>query len=340
MPNAAPSPRILLVRFSSIGDILLTTPLVRALRERYPPAEITYLTKAAFAPLVRDNPRITRVLTLEPGARLRPLAAELRALRCTHLLDLHGSTRSRALRLLVPGRWRGYRHHRVAREMLIRFKRDIYPRQLPVAERYFDAAAGLDVHPDGRPPELYCAPGVDAAVGEWLEARRLAEGPLLVFAPGAAHATKQWPAASWRTLTASVLTQGWRVVFAGGPGDATLCRELAAAGGPATASAAGEFSLQQTGALLARARALVSGDTGVMHLGTAVGTPVVALFGPTVRQFGFFPYTRAATVLDLPLDCRPCTAWGTERCPLGHHRCLRDLLPADVLGALPDPAHG
>lgn len=332
-----PAPRILLVRFSSIGDVLLTTPLVRALRARHPAAEITFVTKAAYAPLVRDNPRIDRVLTLESGAALRPLAASLRAARFTHLLDLHGSTRSRALRLLVPGRWRGYRHHRLARTVLIRWKRDVYPRHLPVAERYFDAARDLDVLPDKGPPELHLESGVAAGIERWLAARGLGSRPFLAFAPGAAHATKRWPPEYWRELTESVISRGWDVAFTGGAEDAPLARELARSGGLHAVSAAGEFSLQETGALLARARALVSGDTGVMHMATAVATPVVALFGPTVRQFGFFPYSPASVVLEVPLDCRPCTAWGTARCPLGHHRCLRDLAPVGVLEALPQP---
>jgi heptosyltransferase-2 len=100
------------------------------------------------------------------------------------------------------------------------------------------------------------------------------------------------------------------------------------------ASAAGEFSLQETGALLARSRVVVSGDTGVMHMATGVGTPVVALFGPTVRQFGFFPYHGAGEVLERPLDCRPCSTMGGARCPMGHHRCLIDIAPGDVAAAV------
>src|SRR5213079_3443104 len=87
---------------------------------------------------------------------------------------------------------------------------------------------------------------------------------------------------------------------------------------------------QETGALLARARVVVSGDTGVMHMATGVGTPVVALFGPTVAQFGFFPYRAPAAVLERGLECRPCSSTGTAACPLGHHRCLTDITPEEV----------
>jgi heptosyltransferase-2 len=94
------------------------------------------------------------------------------------------------------------------------------------------------------------------------------------------------------------------------------------------------FDLPGTAALLKRARALVSGDTGVMHLSTAVGVPVVALYGPTVEHFGFFPYHAKAAILQREIGCRPCSAHGGPACPLTHHRCMQDLLPDQVLEAL------
>src|SRR3989442_1031062 len=130
-----------------------------------------------------------------------------------------------------------------------------------------------------------------------------------------------------RALAERLGDAGYRPVIVGGPEDRGLAQQLVAEGGGAVASAAGEFSLQETGALLARARVVVSGDTGVMHMATGVGTPVVALFGPTVGQFGFFPYRAPAVVLERALDCRPCSATGTAACPLGHHRCLTDITP-------------
>ena len=321
---------VLLVRFSSIGDVLLTTPLVRALRRRHPGARLVFVTKRAMAPLVADNPQLSDVVTLEPSEPVRHLAARLAALGPTHGLDLHGSLRSRALRLLVPCRWAGYRKRKLARAVLIATKLDVYRRHVPVPERYFAAARHLDVQPDGDPPEFALGAPAQARVAQWLAAHGAANSPLAALAPGAAHATKRWPAAHWEQLAARLRASGMTPVVLGGPDDRALGAQL---GGHAV-SAAGEFSLQETGALLARARVLVSNDTGVMHMATGVGTPVVALFGPTVEAFGFFPYTARATVLQRALDCRPCSAMGSARCPMGHHRCLVDISPADVMAAV------
>lgn len=323
---------VLLVRFSSIGDILLTTPLVRALARRHPEAKLVYVTKRAMAPLVSDNPHLADIVTLEPDEPVRHLARRLRALGPTHGLDLHGSVRSAALRLLVRCRWTGYRKRKVARSLLIGTKLDVYGTRVPVAERYFEAARRLDTRPDGGPPEFFLSRGATERVAQWLGARGLADARLAALAPGAAHATKRWPVAHWSALVERLRAAGYRSVVAGGPEDRGLAQQLVTAG--AAASAAGEFSLQETGALLARARVVVSGDTGVMHMATGVGAPVVALFGPTVGQFGFFPYRASSIVLQRALDCRPCSATGTATCPLGHHRCLEDLAPAEVAAAV------
>jgi len=109
---------------------------------------------------------------------------------------------------------------------------------------------------------------------------------------------------------------------------------VAAAALPHGACAAGDFDLPGSGALIKRSRALVAGDTGLMHLATAVGTPVVALFGPTVERFGFFPYHAKSVVVQRDLPCRPCSAHGGPTCPLTHHRCMQDVLPAELLEAL------
>ncbi len=332
MPSA---PNILAVRFSSIGDVLLTTPLLRAVRQRHPEARITVLTKRAYAPLLDDNPHLSTVIAFTPGRPLRELAAELRAAGYTHLLDLHDSLRSRVLRALVPGPWRGYPKHRAARALLIHGKRDRYPVHRPVAERYFAAARGLDVRPDGDPPDFFLGRQSVSEGEGWLAQAALGMSrPLVAVAPGAAHATKRWPAEHWRHLVDRVIGMDMDVVVVGGADDVAVAAEVAAGRGERSRSAAGLFGLQATGAILRRARALVSGDTGVMHMATGVGTPVVALFGPTVEAFGFFPYARRAEVLQLDLPCRPCSSHGGPTCPLGHHHCLTRLDPDTVYAAV------
>lgn len=326
--------RILCVRFSSIGDILLTTPLVRALHRRHPEAELYFVTKRAFAPLVIENPHLTGVLALGPSERITDFAQRLRALGPTHGLDLHGSLRSTALRWLVPAKWSGYSKRRFARTTLISTKINLYGKHVPVPERYFEAAnaAALDVQPDGGPPEFFLAPAARRHMTHWLAEVGLDHKPVAVLAPGAAHATKRWPVRHWRALAEQLHQLGYGMIVVGGPDDRPLGDALA--GDAGVVNTAGDFTLQETGACLARAAVAVTGDTGVMHMATGVGTQVVALFGPTVELFGFYPYSHRAEVLERDIACRPCSAMGTERCPLGHHRCLEDILPDQVTAAV------
>jgi heptosyltransferase-2 len=332
--HSSSAPNVLAVRFSSIGDVLLTTPLLRAIRASYPASRITFLTKAVHAPLLSHNPHVTQVIGIESKTSLTAFAGRLRSDGYSHLLDLHDSLRSRALRALVPGHWTTYPKHRLARTLLIHGKRDWYPDWKPVAERYFSAARQLNVTPDGGPPDFFLGPGSKQEVEQWLESTQLGQRrPIVAVAPGAAHATKRWPAGHWEALIRRLRDDGFDVVIVGGPDDQVVAAVLTAQT-CGVISAAGRFGLQGTGALLQRSVALISGDTGVMHMATGVGTPVLALFGPTVRQFGFFPYSPAARVIELDLACRPCSSKGGPRCPLGHHRCLGDISPEIVLGSL------
>jgi len=326
--------RILLVRFSSIGDIVLTTPVIRAIRKRHPDAHLALVVREDLADLVRHNPRISEVITWQHGTPLGPLARRLRQETWTHRLDLHGSTRSRLLRLLVGGEWSGYPKYRGRRTALIVTGRRRGGSLGPVVSRYAQAAAALDIELDTLPAEIFVSVEADDAARQFLAERGLGRHRRLVaLVPGAAHFTKRWPAEYWIELAARLAPRNDLIVL-GGPVEREVAEAITAAAGSAAASAAGQFSLLGSAALLRMSAVAVAGDTGLMHTATAVGTPVVALYGPGVEEFGFFPWHARARVLQVDLGCRPCSAHGGPRCPLGHHRCLRDITPEQVAGEL------
>ncbi len=330
-------PDILLLRFSAIGDLILTTPLLRALRTRYPGGRITMVTREDLADTLRHNPRLDRLITWRHGTPLSGLITELRAGHWTHRLDLHDSLRSRWIRHRVGGRWTRYSKHRFRRTLLIASKGRLGGDLGPVAERYFTAARQLDVAPDGAPAEFFLSREAEAAADRFLSQHGLGRHRrLIALVPGAAHRTKRWPEPYWHELIERLLTDH-DVVILGGPAERDLGQRLVPVARNGLANAAGAFSLVTSGALVKRADVIVSGDTGLLHLATAVGTPAVALYGPGIRQFGFFPYRARATVLEQQLGCRPCRAHGSDACPRGHHRCLVDTLPEAVLAAVRAP---
>jgi heptosyltransferase-2 len=316
-------PSVLVVRFGALGDVVLATPLLRAIARAHPDATVTFVTKAAWAPLLSGHPHVADVVALAPGASVTSLATRLRRGAWDHRLDLHGSLRSRALRVLTGGRWRTAPKPRLRRAF--RVWTGVAVRPLPhVAELYFRAARDLDVVPDGDPARV--AP-VPADIARAAAVRP--PGPYVVLAPGAAHATKRWPTAHWNRLADQLDRRGLRTVVAGAAGDATRVTS------PAARGACG-IGLGPTAALLADAAVVVAGDTGLLHLATAVATPVVALFGPTDPALGYGPYRARAVVLARDLPCRPCSVYGGTHCPLRHHRCMIEITPDEVAQAVLD----
>lgn len=330
------SANLLAVRIGALGDVLLATPLVRAIRQRHPHMRITVLTHRRYVPLLSDNPGVDEVVGVTRDDSLLDVSARLRAARFGHLLDLENSPRSWPFRVLVPGRWRAAPQYRLARELLIRTKRSHYPKNSTVADRYFEAASDLGVTPDGAPAEFFLNPEAEERADAWLGKVGLGNRqPFVAFAPSAGQATKRWPRDYWIRLVRRIMSTGAGVVFLGGPEDVPLTGSIAARCGAETVNGAGVLSLQGTGAVLKRAAALVTGQTGSMYMAAALGTPLVALFGPTVRAFGYYPYNAArAVLLERDLPCRPCSFSGGEECPLSHHLCLQEIQPDAVYAAL------
>lgn len=314
-------PSVLVVRFGALGDVVLATPLVRAIGHAVPGAQITFVTKAAWAPLVTNHPHVAHVERLAPDEPLRALAARLRATPWEHRLDLHGSLRSHVLRILLGGAWHGWRKPRVQRG--IRVWTGIPVGSVPpVPEQYFGAVTHLGIEPDGGPP-MVVPTAEDTARGAALAP----PGRFVALAPGAAHATKRWPSHHWNRLAAALDGLGVRSVIVGAAED----EGLVTAGDAVSACGVG---LGPTTAVLRSAAVVVASDSGLMHLATAVGTPVVALFGPTDPSLGYGPYRSHAVVLARPLPCRPCSVYGGPHCPMRHHRCMIDLTPEEVAEAV------
>ncbi|HUN65977.1 MAG TPA: lipopolysaccharide heptosyltransferase II [Bacteroidota bacterium] len=337
--------KILIIRFSSLGDILLITPLLRAVRSRFPSARIDVLVKQTYGDLLRFHPAVGTLLELPPGGR-RELGAMIRRVRGERydlVLDLHNSLRSIAVRLLSGCRRRGVvSKHAVARWILVRWKKNYYRRIIPVAERYLRAAERFGVQGDDRGLEIYLPGEVTSSVRVRLEKYRLDKYETVIgFAPTARHFTKRWPQA--RFVEAGILLASAgrvKILVFGGKDETEYCADVvhlinSAVNAPAAENCALDFTLMETAAVLDRCDAVLTNDSGLMHLAAARKRKIVALFGSTVAEFGFFPYGTKAVVLEKkPLSCRPCTPIGRDECPLGHFSCMNDIQARDVVAAL------
>ena len=159
-------------------------------------------------------------------------------------------------------------------------------------------------------------------------------GPLLAVAPGARWPTKRWPVERFAAVAQDLAQErGAAVVVLGGPDESRLASALCDNLDVPVIHVAGTQPLMHSAALLSRCSLLISNDSGLMHMATALQVPVVAIFGPTVREFGFYPFQARAEVVSEPLPCRPCSTKGSIRCPRGHHACMQDISSARVLAA-------
>lgn len=310
----------LVIQTAFLGDVVLTTPLLTALAEKFGPVDAVVTPGAAG--LIEGHPAVREVIRYDKKDRdaglagLRRLGGELRRRRYARVYLPHRSWRSAALALLarVPERT-GFADSPAAITYTTRVTRvptgHEVERLLALAGRRTRAAP---------PVSLALTAEDEAAADRWLAERGIAPG-FTAIAPGSIWGTKRWPC--YPAL--AVALEGPLVVVGGGD-DVALADEVVAAAPGRAWSAAGALSLRVSAALIGRARILVTNDSAPLHLATAVGTPLVAIFGPTVPEQGFGPRgSRSLALGHAGLACRPCSAHGPQVCPLGHHRCMREL---------------
>lgn len=321
--------------------MVLTTPLIERLARE---GLVHVVATPANATVLANHPAVASVIVFDKrgadrGLRgLARVAQQLRATGAQRAFLAQGSTRTAALA------WMARIPERVGFDTsggrLFTTRRVLFDRSQHHAVRLWQLASDVGDHrvPDGLRPSLH--PGVSdvQAADTLLRAHHVAQDtPLIALAPGSVWATKRWP--SYAALATSLLevhhVPTARLVVLGAAGDAPLATAIAAAvaaqGGAPVIDATGKLSLLGSAALLARCRVLVSNDSAPLHLASAMNTPTVALFGPTVPALGFGPLADRRHVVGLDaLSCRPCHAHGPMQCPLGHWRCMRDLSVAQV----------
>ena len=323
----------LVIQTAFLGDVVLTTPLLSALAASGP---VDVVTTPAGGALLAGHPAVRRVIRYDKrGAQrglggVRQLAAELRAHRYHTVYMAQGSMRSAALAWLarIPVRI-GFD---TAGGALLYTQRVPHRNDQHHAERLFRLAV-RDMGVAVPAPSLAPSPADDAAVSATLAAAPFGAAPYVVLAPGSVWATKRWP--EFPALL-SALPASLGVVVVGGAEDRGLAGAIVAAAPDRVLDTTGQLSLLQSAAMIGRARAVVTNDSLPQHLASAMGTPTLTIYGPTLPAFGFGPLApRRAIVEHAPgLECRPCSAHGPMVCPRAHFRCMREISAPQVAASL------
>jgi len=328
--------KVLILRFSSIGDIVLTTPVIRAIKLQMSDVEVHYATKKGFANMLENNPYVDKVHKLEDN--LGDLVANLKAEKFDYIVDLHNNLRTKIIkfRLHIPSK--SFDKLNWEKWLMVNMKVNKLPNQ-HIVDRYMEAASDLGVKTDQFGLD-YFIPEKDEVEKEWLPASHQKE--YVAYVIGAQHSTKKLPFKRMVELCDKINKP---IILIGGPEDAAVGEKveqffeqtensasyeakLIEMGKKAKIfNACGKFNLNQSSSLVKNATYVFTHDTGLMHIAAAFKKNVFCIWGNTIPMFGMYPYKTKFTILEnANVNCRPCSKIGYQKCPKGHFNCMNKIV--------------
>ena len=319
--------KVLVIRFSSIGDILLTTPVVRCLKQQHPEYEIHYLSKITFAPVLNYNPYIDKLHYLQGS--LYKLIKELKKEKFDIIIDLHNNLRTLQVKSALKVKSYSYNKLNIEKWLQVNFKINLLPDK-SIVERYLETVLPLNVHNDGKGLDYFLPNDnqlteKDIPMSHW--------GGFVGCVIGGSMFTRRLPAEQWKKLCALI---PYPIMLLGGPDELSAGMEIASIDNIKIYNSCGKFNLNESAELVKMARVIVTNDTALMHIAAAFQKPVISFWGHNTPEMGNFPYygnnnlkERIAPNLmimekkDLP--CHPCSKIGSDKCPKGHFKCMKEL---------------
>jgi ADP-heptose:LPS heptosyltransferase len=330
--------KFLIIRFSSIGDIVLTTPVVRCLKKQVVTAEVHYLTKASFQPVLAANPYIDKLHFLRDD--WDGMIEQLRREDFDYVIDLHHNLRTLKVKRALGKRSFSFNKLNIRKWLYTNFKWNRMPDE-HIVDRYIHTLSAFGVRNDGAGLDYFIPPADELQPQDIPTSHQAGYIGVVI---GAALATKKLPFHKLKELCAII---GHPLILLGGPEDAEAGEQLAAIDPIRIYNACGKFNLNESAGLVRQARLIVTHDTGLMHIAAAFKRPLISVWGNTVPEFGMYPYyggnylgnyaqmrkgnvafSRPYDVVEIrPLYCRPCSKIGYKKCPRGHFKCMELISP-------------
>lgn len=325
--NNSNLPRILIIRFSSIGDIVLTSPVIRCLKLQLN-AEIHFLTKSSFKTINSANPYIDKIHTIDK--KVNEVIPELKALNFDYVIDLHKNIRSRQVCRKLAAKSFSFNKINIEKWLLVNLKINRLP-DVHIVDRYMETVSSLGVSNDGKGLD-YFIPKETILPDEMISL----SGPFVAFAIGAAHATKRLPTEKIISICKKIKQP---IILLGGPSDAEVGAEIEKKAGAHILNLCGKISLHQSALVVQNADSVITHDTGMMHIAAALKKRIISVWGNTVPEFGMTPYLpnnqKNSTIIEVEnLSCRPCSKIGYSVCPKGHFKCMQMIDEGQLLRSL------
>ena len=311
--------KFLIIRFSSIGDIVLTSPVVRCLKQQMPDAEVHFITKQSFASILESNPYIDKVISIKK--EVKEQADLLKKEGYDYIIDLHNNIRSLQIKRLVKAKSYTFDKINFAKWLIVNFKINKLP-NVHIVDRYMATLRELGVKYDGQGLDYFIPEGQEIDIEERFP--RAKDG-FFAFAIGAAHATKRLPKEKIIEICQKAPLP---IILLGGPSEQEEGAEISEKSGRHTINACGKVSLHGSASIVRQSKALITHDTGMMHIGAALKKEIVSIWGNTIPEFGMYPFfpedtdkNHSIEVKNLP--CRPCSKIGYNACPKKHFNCMQ-----------------
>ena len=311
--------KYLVARFSSIGDIVLTTPVIRCLKNQVEDARIHYVTKERFTPILSCNPYIDHIHSY--SGNMNALIRELKNEHFDYIIDLHHNLRSALLKSRIRIISFSFPKLNVQKWLLVNLKINRLP-DMHIVDRYFKTVRLFDVTNDNQGLD-YFIPEEDIVPLESLPVE-FRKG-YIAFAIGGLHTTKKLRT---EKIIRICKTVDKPVILLGGKDDTETGSEIAEEAGKAIYNACGTYSINQSASLVRQADLVITHDTGLMHIAAAFRKKIISIWGNTIPEFGMYPYhpDPASVIIQVPnLSCRPCSKIGFDKCPKKHFKCINDI---------------
>ena len=314
--------KILVIRFSSIGDIVLTTPVIRCLKKQLEgDVEVHYLTKNNYKTLLENNPYVAKIHSIEKSTN--EVIEALQEEKFDYVVDLHKNLRSSRVKRKLEGLSFSFDKLNWQKWLLVNLKINRMPK-IHIVDRYLQSVKALGIENDDE--------GLDYFLPEGLDGKQLLpEGfsnSYIALVLGATHSTKRLPESKFRELVTDIEQP---IVLIGGKEDAGLGASLEEIDSKKIFNAAGKMTLNESAALLKQASVVITHDTGMMHIAAAFQKKIISIWGNTVPDFGMYPYLNNEyrnsfkIIENNDLSCRPCSKIGFDKCPKGQFKCMNDL---------------
>lgn len=323
--------KILVIRFSSIGDIVLTTPVLRCLKEQLDAeVELHYITKKQFKPVIEHNPNISKIYTIDKSTN--EVLEDLKSENYDYIVDLHKNLRSRRVIKGLKVLSFSFDKLNFKKWQLTTFKINKLPKT-HIVDRYMASVKALGVVNDKRGLEYFITQKEEACLKEIPVSHK---NGYIAFAIGAQHFTKRLPIEKIISICKKI---NQPIILLGGKEDCNNALEIEKAIGNQIFNACGKFSINQSASLVKHCKTLITHDTGLMHIGAAFGVKIISVWGNTVPDFGMYPYfpknpERFVIVEKNSLKCRPCSKIGHDSCPKKHFKCMTEIDEQEIIDSI------